>query len=349
MKFEGAYTAIVTPMLSDGTFDYEGFQKNVEFQISQGITGIVPAGTTGESPTLGWDDHAAVIDKCVEFAGGRCQIIAGTGSNSTEEALMRTTHAAQAGVKAVLMVDCYYNGPSSLELRDDYYSAIADLVPEVSIIPYIIPGRTATALAVEDLAILYARHPQISAVKEATGDLERMKLTRKLCGDEFSILSGDDDLTYKMITDPEIAADGVISVMSNITPAAIEEMVSAARSGDTTKAEKLQNALSPLFGVVTVKVENDRLLPDGRTVKVMDKYRNPLAVKTLMNSLGMPSGPTRPPLGKMTKLGVDTVRQAVKAVWEKNPEILNPIAEFYGIDIEKQISDDNVWQELAHP
>ncbi|MBI2843425.1 MAG: 4-hydroxy-tetrahydrodipicolinate synthase [Armatimonadetes bacterium] len=344
MRFEGAYTALVTPMLPDRMIDYEGLKKNVEFQISQGITGVVPTGTTGESPTLSWKEHNLIIERALDVTAGRVDVIAGTGSNSTEECIASTRHAADAGAGDVLMVDCYYNGPSSQELRDEYYSTVARLFPQISIVPYIIPGRSGTALAPEDLAILSAEHPNISAVKEATGDLRRMALTRELCGQDFAILSGDDDLTYQMLVDPAIAANGVISVTSNIAPGATQKMVAAARSGDKAGAEAMQKALAPLFSIVTVKVENERTLPDGRRVKVVDKYRNPLAIKTLMNALGMPCGPCRSPLGCMTEAGVDVVRQAAKTVWENNPEILEPIAEFYDVDVAARIAEDRYWK-----
>ncbi|MEN6521281.1 MAG: 4-hydroxy-tetrahydrodipicolinate synthase [Armatimonadota bacterium] len=343
MKLEGAYTAIITPLFPDGSVDYNGLVKNIEFQVSQSIAGVVPVGTTGESPTISQDERKEIIERAIAAADGRCKVIAGTGSNSTEKCIANTEHAAQAGIDAALVVDCYYNGPSSQELRDEYYAVIAKRYPELTIVPYIIPGRTGTALSVEDLAILHAKHPNISAVKEATGDLARMAYTREICGSDFSIISGDDDLTYRMMADQAIAADGVISVASNVVPRPVQEMVSAVKSGDLQKAEKLQNALAPLFKIVTVKVENERILPDGRNVKVADKYRNPVAIKNLMSALGMPSGACRRPLGKMTRPGVEIVRQAVKTVWVNNPEILAPIAEFYGIDIEARIADDNNW------
>lgn len=343
MRFEGAYTALVTPMLSDCTVDYDGLEKNIEFQIAQGITGVVPVGTTGESPTLNWQEHDDVIERAIEAVNGRCDVIAGTGSNATDECIASTKHAALAGAKAVLLVDCYYNGPSSQELRDEYYASVAREFPDVQIIPYVIPGRSGTVLAPEDLAILAWNYSNIKSVKEATGDLTRMAVTRELCGSDFSILSGDDDLTYKMLTDPAIAANGTISVATNVVPKATLEMVTAVRSGDVVKAEQLQNALAPLFGIVTVKVDNERTLPNGRKVTVADKYRNPLAIKTLMAGLGMPSGFCRKPLGKMSAAGVNVVRQAVKTVWENNPEALSPIADFYGLDLEARIADDNCW------
>ena len=178
LKFEGAWTALVTPFTEEKEIDWERFQKNIEFQISQKITGLLLVGTTGESPTLDWDEHVQIIRNCMDVARGKCGIMAGTGSNSTDEALKATEDAKKAGVESVLLVDCYYNGPSSLELRKEYYEKVAETFPEVYIVPYIIPGRTGTVLSPEDLTILSLEHPNVRAVKEATGDLERMARTR---------------------------------------------------------------------------------------------------------------------------------------------------------------------------
>ncbi|MHB0997716.1 MAG: 4-hydroxy-tetrahydrodipicolinate synthase [Armatimonadota bacterium] len=348
MNFEGAWTALVSPMNSDGAIDWEGLEKNIHFQIEQGITGLVPAGTTGESPTLAWDEHNNMIERTLKYAGGRCPIIAGTGSNSTQEAVESTEHAAEHGAKAALLVDCYYNGPSSLELRNEYYGVLAELFPDISFVPYVIPGRSGTALAVEDLAILAAEYPNIHSVKEATGDLDRMAYTRRLTGSSFEIISGDDDLTYKMMTMDTIQAQGVISVMTNVVPAAVSQMVKHIRTGDLVTASALKEALSPLFGIVTVKVKSERLLPNGDKAVVEDRFRNPLAVKTLMQGLGMPCGPARQPLGKMTGAGVNVVRDAARKVWNENPEILEPINRFYGVDVEARIADNRIWDGLKY-
>ena len=349
MNFQGAWTALITPMTTDGGVDWQGLEKNLQFQADQGITGVVPTGTTGESPTLIWDEHNKVIERTLKQLAGKCQVIAGTGSNSTQEAVESTEHAAEHGAKAALLVDCYYNGPSSLELRNEYYGVLAELFPDVFFIPYVIPGRSGTALAVEDLVILAGEYPNINAVKEATGDLERMAKTRSLLGPEFFILSGDDDITYKMMTSPEIKAAGVISVVSNVVPAAVQKMVENIRSGDLATASALRDALSPLFGIVTVKVDSARTLPSGTTAVVQDRFRNPLAIKTLMSALGMPAGPGRQPLGKMTADGVNVVRDAARTVWENNPEILAPIGDFFGVDVEGRIAEDSVWAELSYP
>jgi len=348
MNFQGAWTALITPMTADAGVDWGGLEKNLQFQAEQGIAGVVPTGTTGESPTLTWEEHNAAIDRSLKITSGKCEVIAGTGSNSTQEAVESTEHAAEHGAKAALLVDCYYNGPSSLELRHEYYGVLAELFPDIEFIPYVIPGRSGTALAVEDLAILADEYPNINAVKEATGDVERMARTRKLLGPDFFILSGDDDITLKMMTSPEIMANGVISVVSNVVPAAVVKMVESILAGDMNTAGNLAHALAPLFGIVTVKADSVRTLPSGEEVMLQDRFRNPLGIKTLMTALGMPAGPCRQPLGKMTPEGIAIVRNAALAVWEKDPEILSPIGEFYGVDIEARLDDGSVWSALAY-
>lgn len=347
MRMQGVWTALVSPVMNDFALDTMGLEKNVEFQMSQGVAGVVPAGTTGESPTLSWAEHNEVVNRVLKQCRGRCGVLAGTGSNSTAESIENTKLAVSSGAEAVLMVDCYYNGPSSQELRDQYYSVVAAEFPDVTVVPYVIPGRSGTALAVEDLAILFGRHPNVSVVKEATGDLERMARTRSLLGDEFSIMSGDDDVTFTMLTDQSIRANGVISVMSNIIPGALVEMVSAVESGDLDSARRVREGVNPLFGCVTVKVDNPRVLPNGQTVVVNDRYRNPLAIKTMMAGLGMPAGLCRRPLGKMTKAGVGVARAALKQVWKQYPEALQPIEAFYGVDVAARIDDDARWSALS--
>lgn len=347
MRIDGTWTAIVTPLMQDHSVDWDGLRKNIEFQISQGITGVVPVGTTGESPTMNWEEHNRLIEETLSLCNGKCGVLAGTGSNSTAEALESTRHAVHAGAKAVLLVDCYYNGPSSQELRDEYYAVIAAEFPDITVVPYVIPGRSGTALAAEDLAILSQKYPNINTVKEATGDLDRMAKTRSLVNPEFSIMSGDDDITFRMMTDPAIRANGVISVASNIAPAAVKKMVDLAAAGDFDSARKATDAVAPLLSIVTVKVDNQRTLPSGEIVMVNDRYRNPLPVKTLMSALGMPAGPCRRPLGRMSMAGVEILRAAVKKIWERNPEVLQPIGDFYGVDIGKRIEDDSVWASVA--
>ena len=169
-RFSGCYTALITPMTRDRQVDYEGLRQLVNFQIKEGVQGLLAVGTTGESPTLDWNEHNMVIKQIYEYANGKCLTIAGTGSNSTQEAIEGTLHAQHLGVKCVLLVDPYYNGPSSMEIRREYIEPIAQQFSDVTVIPYVIPGRTGTQLLPQDLATLHQQYPNVSCVKEATGD-----------------------------------------------------------------------------------------------------------------------------------------------------------------------------------
>lgn len=343
----GVWTALVTPFHDDGRLNREAFERLVEFQIGEGITGLVPAGTTGESPTLDWNEHNHVIEDAVKFARGRVGVLSGTGSNSTQEAIEATKHAAEAGVSAALLVDCYYNGPSSLELRTEYYERIAAAVPNLPLVPYVIPGRCGTELSAEDLAVLNQTQPKrFPAVKSATGNLERMRRDRELAGKSLAIMSGDDDLTLQMMRDERIGASGVVSVMSNIVPGALTRMVQLQAAGDLKAADSIAAKLNPLFKLVTCKAPGTRML-SGRTLSVEDKFRNPSAVKTMMAGLGMNVGPLRAPLGKMTKAGVEICRAALREVQANSPEILAPIGPAFGVGIAERIGDDGVWNSLA--
>ena len=337
-RFEGCWTAMITPFDRKGEVDFEGLEKNIQFQMEQGAH-LVPVGTTGESPTLTWREHDLVITKTAKMAKGKAFVMAGTGSNSTREALRGTKHAVDVGAQAVLLVDCYYNGPSSLELRTQYYEVISKAFRKTLITPYIIPGRTGTKLEIEDLAILHKKFKNIRSVKEATGDLDRMAKTRSLLGEDFDILSGDDDKTYEMMTQKGIRASGVISVMSNIVPGPIREMVEAIRKGDLVRANRLKDVLNPLFRSVTVNT-----IESYEGFEVPTKFRNPLAIKTMMKGLGMPSGPCRQPLGKMTPKGIGIVRKALTEVYEKDREIFKPIQAFYKIKVEERLSRDRYWK-----
>lgn len=341
--FSGCYTALITPMTKLREIDYEGLQHLVEFQLKEGVDGILAVGTTGESPTLDWNEHNKVIERIHENAGESVLTIAGTGSNSTQEAIDATAHAQHIGVNSVLLVDPYYNGPSSLEIRREYVEPIARGFPETQIIPYVIPGRTGTQLFPQDIALLHQQYPNVRSVKEATGDLENMKLTRRLCGDDFDILSGDDDKTFTMMTLPEIAASGVISVASNVAPRALSRMTHLILNGEVEEAQEIVDALQPLFALVTVKTQEQ--MPVGL---VQCKARNPVAYKTLMNVLGMPSGPARQPLGKMTRNGLEVVLTNARKVYENNPEILEPIATFFDVDLRERLYNERFWQGLTY-
>ena len=341
--FSGCYTASVTPMNESREVDYEALKQLAEFQVEQGVSGILAVGTTGESPTLTWEEHIDVIEKVYEYADGRGLTIGGTGSNNTEESLEATREVSDHGIECILLVDPYYNGPSSLEIRREYVEPIAGEFPHVQVIPYVIPGRSGTQLLPQDLAVLNAQFENVRAVKEATGNLENMKLTRQLCGEDFDILSGDDDRTYPMMKDPEIAASGVVSVASNVAPAAVQRLVRRTQAGETDEAERLYRALKPLFSMVTVKTQEETAFGPA-----LCKARNPLPYKTLMNVLGVPSGPCRRPLGKMTERGLGTILTVARTVYEETPEILEPIEGFFDVDLGERLYDDTSWRGLTY-
>ncbi len=338
----GCYTALTTPF-TDGGIDWEGLDRLVDFQIENGITGILAVGTTGESPVLNWQEHNDVTERIARKTDGRCACIAGTGSNNTRETLEGTRHAVEFGVQGVLLVDPYYNGPSSIEIRREYVAPVAKAFPKIDVIPYVIPGRTGTQLLPEDLGLLFKEYPNVNTVKEATGSIENMRRTRECCGPEFTILSGDDPLTVAMMTDPEIRSAGVISVASNVAPKAVAEMVSLLAAGRRNEATALAAKLEPLFNLVTVKTTEKT--PFGA---VVCRARNPLAYKTLMAILGMPAGGCRQPLGKMTKNGLDAVLAAARNVQRHSPEILKPVADFFGVDIEERLENPRHREGLCY-
>jgi len=339
----GCYTALITPMNKDRSLDFEGLHDLLEYQSENEIAGIVAMGTTGESPTLDWKEHMSVVSKTKSFSSSDLHVIAGTGANYTKESEEGTREAIDVGVDTILLVDPYYNGPSSLEIRREYYEPLAHEFPGAYFIPYIIPGRTGTMLLPEDLAILTEHCPNVIGVKEATGDFSNMRAIRRLCRENFPILSGDDEKTLTMMTDPTILACGTISVVSNVLPWTMREMVNAQLENDAATAKQLAADLMPLMDIVTVKTEEDT--PRG---KVMCKARNPLATKTLMNILGMPAGPCRQPLGKMTVAGMTKVIDAARRVYAARPDFFEPLEEFFDVDVGERLQDKRCWEGLSY-
>ena len=340
---DGCITATITPFRSNGILDTDGMLSLMDFQLKGGVKGIVVAGTTGEGPTLEHQDFLKALTLVLDCTQGKATTIANTGANSTRKAMATTSEAWELGARAALLVDPYYNCPSSLEIRREYYGPIAKEFREMSIIPYIIPGRTGTQISPEDIALLAKEYPNVVGVKEATGSRENAVAIRALCGDGFAILSGDDEKTYGLMTDPAVKANGTISVMSNVAPRAVSDMVSAVLDGDLESAEGLAQALKPLFEIVSVKTEESVL---GRTVAV--KAKNPLPVKTIASILGMPGGRCREPLGRMTKNGLDRILAGLRLLWQKNPEILEPIEKSFGVSIADRLDSPAILEGLCY-
>ncbi len=240
-RFCGAYTALITPF-KNGAVDYDDLKKLVDFQVEQGIDGLVSVGTTGESPTLDTDEHIDVIAKTVEFARKRVPVLAGTGSNSTAEAIELTQRADRYGADGFLLVAPYYNKPSQEGLFR-HFAAIAEST-EKPIILYSIPGRCGVEIATDTVVRLRAKYPNICGIKEAGGSCDKVSELVRALDSEFVVLCGDDGLTLPFIS---LGARGVISVASNLFPKEIAQFVMLARSEDDTGALRMHNAFADLF------------------------------------------------------------------------------------------------------
>jgi len=236
--FRGTYTAIVTPFTAGGAVDYGKLKALIDMQAAGGVDGIVPVGTTGESPTLDYEEHNKVIDVTIEACRGRMQVIAGTGANSTSEALELTRHARDSGADASLQVTPYYNKPNQEGLFR-HFSEVADL--GLPVVLYNVPGRTGREITVDTIVRL-ARHPNVVAVKEAGGSVDRVSAILSQC--DITVLSGDDSLTFPMMA---LGGKGVISVASNVIPAEVTRMTHLALDGKWEEARQLHLKYYRLF------------------------------------------------------------------------------------------------------
>ncbi len=277
---EGAHTAIITPFDSTGAVDYKIFRDLIGFQLDDGIDGIVPVGTTGESPTLNSEEHMKVISETVRIVNGRAKVIAGTGANSTAEAVELTKEAKEIGVDATLQVTPYYNKPSQEGLYR-HFSAVADL--GLPVVLYNVPGRTGREISIETVARL-AQHENIVAVKEAGGDVARVKQTLDAC--EIEVLSGDDGLACPMMRD---GAVGLISVASNVVPGVVATLVHTAREGLWDAAQLLHNQYIDLFNGLFIDT-------------------NPIPVKAALAMMGKIEEVYRLPLCEMSEADKETLR-----------------------------------------
>ena len=283
--FRGSFTALVTPF-KNGGLDERAFRDLVEWQIAEGTDGLVPVGTTGESPTLSHEEHHKVVDLCIDQAKGRVPVIAGAGSNSTAEAIDLARHAEKAGATAVLVVTPYYNKPTQDGLYR-HYKAINDAI-NIPIIIYNIPGRSVIDMSVDTMAKL-AKLKNIAGVKDATAKLDRVSLQRQECGEDFIQLSGEDGTALGFNAH---GGHGCISVTSNVAPRLCAEFQDACLAGDYAKALKIQDRLMPLH--VALFVES-----------------NPAPAKYALSLLGKCSDHCRLPLAPIQESTKRTVREAM--------------------------------------
>ena len=286
--FRGTFTALVTPF-RNGDVDFAAFEKLVEAQIAGEITGLVAVGTTGESPTLTHEEKEKVIQRAVKIANGRCKLLAGTGTNSTRDAIEATKFAEKAGVDGALLVAPYYNKPSQEGLFR-HFKAIADKT-SLPIMLYNIPGRCSVDIGPDTVVRLAESCRNIVSIKEASGSVERVGELRRRLPKEFTILSGDDSLTLPFIA---VGAVGVVSVASNLFPAEICALVRACESGDFKSAENLHRKMFSLFKDLFIEP-------------------NPVPVKTALAWRGAMSAEVRLPLCEMTEANQTRLRKTLEA------------------------------------
>jgi len=286
--FQGSMVALVTPMQSDGSVDFDSLKKLVEFHVDNQTDAIVAVGTTGESATLDEAEHCEVISKAVEYSAGRIPVIAGTGANSTREAINLTRCAAKAGANACLLVTPYYNKPTQEGLYR-HYAAIAEAV-DIAQILYNIPGRTCCDMQAETVARL-SKIDNIIGIKEGTGDIARVQKIVELCDSDFEVYSGDDASALEAIFN---GARGDISVTANLAPKQMHEMCTAALQGDREKAEALNSMLMPLH-------------------KNLFLETNPIPVKWALNAMGMIPDGIRLPLTPLSENCQESLREAMKS------------------------------------
>ena len=262
--FRGAFVAIVTPFI-DGQVDESGLIDLIEFHIANGTNGIVPCGTTGESATLSHEEHHRVVELTVKTVNGRVPVVAGSGSNSTSEAINLSRNAKEAGVDGVLMVSPYYNKPSQEGLYQ-HYKAVAEAV-DVPIILYNVPSRTSSNILPQTVARL-AQINNIVGIKEATADLNQISEVIRLCPPDFSVLSGDDFTSMPTVL---IGGTGVISVTSNVAPRDMAEMMEAALAGDVAKAKQMHYKLFPLMQAMFYDTNP---VPAKKSLELMGKIKS---------------------------------------------------------------------------
>lgn len=276
MNWTGCFTALVTPFNKDGKIDEDGFASNIEWQIKKKVAGIIPCGTTGESPTLTWDEHKRLIEIAVKTAAGRVPVIAGAGSNNTEEAINLAIHAEKAKADAVLCIVPYYNKPTQ-EGMYQHFKAIASNI-KIPVFLYNLPGRTVVNMSPETVERLSGIE-NIIGLKEGNSDMVHVSEIHRRCGDRLTILSGDDMTTLPMLA---VGAKGVISVAGNLMPDRVGEMISLFLNGKCNDALKMHEELLQFFLGLFYET-------------------NPIPIKAAMNYLGMPAGGVRLPLVEMTE------------------------------------------------
>lgn len=285
MMFSGVYTALITPFRNDAV-DYDALARIIEMQVKGGIDGVVPMGTTGESPTVSYQEHLEILKKTVEFVNKRVKVIAGAGSNSTKEAVFITESAVKYGVDGILSVNPYYNKPTQKGLVA-HFETVAKAAG-VPVVLYNMPGRTGGNFLPESIAELCDKAPNVKAVKEASGDINQMMRLIELCGSRLDVLSGDDNLFLPLLS---VGGAGVISVLSNILPSQTKEVYTLFNAGKTAEARAAFYKLLPLCRAVFAET-------------------NPIPIKWVMARAGYCQDDVRLPLTVLSSEKQTSVRAA---------------------------------------
>ncbi len=287
MEFKGLFTAIITPFDKKGGIDEEGLRNNIEFQLKNKVDGILPVGTTGESATLSEEEHKRVVEVAIDQVNRRALVLAGTGSNNTAEAVEYTKHAEDAGADAALMISPYYNKPTQ-EGVYQHYKKVAESV-DIPIILYTVPSRTMVNIEPETTKRL-SEIQNIVGIKDASGNLNQVSQEVMLCGDDFSVLSGDDSLNLPIIS---LGGKGAISVVSNVAPKELGDLIREALKGNFREARKLHYRLYPLFKILFIET-------------------NPAPVKAAMNMMGLAAGDPRLPLVPVRKDSEEKIQKVLE-------------------------------------
>ena len=284
--FSGTLVAMITPFESDGAIDYRRLEEQTDFLIESGVDGLVPVGTTGESPTLSHEEHQQVIKAVVTCANGRVPVVAGTGSNSTDEAIHLTRYAKQTGAAGALMVNPYYNKPT----QGGLYAHFAKIASEVDfpIVLYNIPGRCSVTMTPQTVARLHTDHPNIVAIKEATGSMDQASEIATTC--KITILSGDDSLTLPLAA---IGGSGIISVVANVVPADVKKLTDAIAANNLESARAQHQKLFPLCRAMFIET-------------------NPIPIKAAMQTLGRDRGVLRLPMTPLSEENTPILHDALR-------------------------------------
>ncbi len=330
-------TALVTPFVDDGArVDLALLERLVAFQLERGADLVLLAGTTGEGASLDESERLDLVDAALGVARPE-QLMVSIGGGRVEQVVARGQAVLRRGVRNLLLADCPYSGASSQALRTHWHGAAAAALGDARLFPYAVPGRTGTEMLPDDLARLAEEHPGVVVgVKDATGRLARMGRVRELCGDEFTLLCGDDHMLRDAMVDPRIRADGAASFSANLAPASMAGLVAAGRRGDAVAARGLHAEVEGLTGLVTVTVEESVQLR-GERLAVPSRARNPVPLKAAFACLGMALGGCRAPLGEMGAAGVSHVRDVLRRVVRAHPQALAPLAAAFDLDLVAQL------------